>query len=342
MILVGILSGTKKKKRFSGDEQFFQMIQFELEKRGGLSFVFTPKMIDEDFIEGYVFKNERWEKKIFPYPHVVYNRLPSRNAELSKPIQTFFNTLQSHHIPYFNKRFITKWEQIKMLNDSSFFPDSERLTDSEKAYRFLKRHAFIYIKPVSGKVGKGISTLTYDDENNILLKTQTNSKTINRDDVQQLFSLLLKQSHTEHLLQQGIHLRKWNEWKYDFRILLIKPHDTWKIIGIGVRATSEHNITTHTLRGGTILPLETIQSNVNINELTIFALEIVKKLTEATPFLKECSLDIGQDEDGHFWLFEVNTKPMTFDEREIQKRRVQTLSDTFYFLKETKTLGEYP
>ncbi|MFA8439076.1 YheC/YheD family protein [Pueribacillus sp. YX66] len=330
-LLVGILSGDRKQKGFSGDETFFRNIQDELTTRGGKCFVFTPLGIQEKTIEGFVFENNGWKKKTFPYPSVVYNRLPSQKAE--KKLNAFFKRLQQDHIPYFNPRFIDKWEMYERLVNVQkldiHLPRTEILTDSEKAFTFLKKHSFIYVKPINGKTGNGIVTLMYQDENNIVLKTQSHSKIITSRDVYHFFSTLIRQSQTGFILQQGITLNEWNEQKYDFRILLLKPHIEWKVIGIGVRATNINNITTHTLRGGTILPLDRIRPKVNVKKLTIIVEQIVTELNRLFPTFKECSLDIGRDEDGNFWLFEMNTKPMSFDEQDIERKRIVELVNAF-------------
>lgn len=41
----------------------------------------------------------------------------------------------------------------------------------------------------------------------------------------------------------------------------------------------------------------------------------------------EMSLDVGLDGSGHPWIFEINAKPLHFDEKDIQRRRnVQLLA----------------
>ncbi len=341
--LVGILSGSHKQKRFSGDEPFFQNIQSELAKQNGLSYVFTPDAVGPQTINGYVFENSEWKKKTFPYPEVVYNRLPSRKAENSQKMQTFFETLNQEQIPYFNPRFFNKWETYETLiacpHLKISLPHSELLTDTEKAFAFLKKHAFIYIKPIGGKTGKGILSLISQNENDFKVTTQTRSKNLSANGVYRLFSTLLQQSLNAHLLQQGIHLNQWNGQKYDFRVLLLKPQHEWKVIGIGVRAAAQHKITTHTLRGGAILPFEEIRPKANVDALTSAAKQVAEALSKTYPLLRECSLDIGRDENGGFWLFEMNTKPMAFDEEHIENQRVIELCKTFRHLAHLRLAG---
>lgn len=339
-MIVGILSGERKRKPFSGNELFFQRILCEIEARGGTGFVFTPSTIFETTIDGYFFEHNKWKKKTYDYPNVVYNRLPSRKAEESDKIQVFFDTLQKRSIPYFNQAFLNKWETYKLLKNVEKLdiglPDTELLTDSERAFTFLKDHSFIYVKPVRGNTGQGIFTLTYKNDKEIVIKTQTESKILTKNSAYKLFSMLLQESNMPHILQRGIKHMTLNNLKYDFRILLIKPSLEWKVIGIGIRATNKNNITTHVMRGGSILDLTSIRPQVNVQYVTSISKQIASKINERYRSLKECSLDIGRDGDDNLWLFEVNTKPMSFDEEHIESQRIIELVNAFEFTQKSK------
>lgn len=332
--VIGILSGPQKHQPFSGDKQFFESIQRECIKRGAISFVFTPSGIQSETIEGFLFENNSWKQKTFPYPHFVYNRLPTHSLENSKHVQTFFHMLEKKNIPYFNRKFMDKWDVYTWLNNVENaawrLPKTELLTDTESAVRFLKTYSFIYIKPSRGKMGKGIFTLSYHNDNDILLMTHTTTKVITIDHVRRIFSHLLFHHRDRYILQQGIILDECDNQKYDFRILLIKAQSEWNVIGIGVRAADKNKITTHTLRGGKLVPLAFVTSEKDIEHLTKVAKQIAGELANKEKNLRECSLDIGKDREGNYWLFEMNTKPMSFDERNIETKRISELVKTFY------------
>jgi len=332
--IIGILSGPHKHQPFSGDKQFFESIQRECIKRGASSFVFTPASIQSETIEGFHFENNAWKPKTFPYPHFVYNRLPTHSLENSRRMQTFFHTLEKRNIPFFNRKFLDKWDVYAWLSNVEHaawrLPKTELLTDSEAAILFLKTCPFIYIKPSRGKMGKGIFTLSYHSDSDIWLTTHTATKSITIDDVRQIFSHLLFHHRNPYILQEGILLDECNNQKYDFRILLIKKHSEWNVIGIGVRAADKNRITTHTVRGGNLLPMELVASENDIDNLTQAAKQIAFELANKEKTLRECSLDIGKDREGNYWLFEVNAKPMAFDEKNIETKRISALVETFY------------
>ena len=179
-------------------------------------------------------------------------------------------------------------------------------------------------------MGKGIFTLSYHSDSDIWLTTHTATKSITIDDVRQIFSHLLFHHRNPYILQEGILLDECNNQKYDFRILLIKKHSEWNVIGIGVRAADKNRITTHTVRGGNLLPMELVASENDIDNLTQAAKQIAFELANKEKTLRECSLDIGKDREGNYWLFEVNAKPMAFDEKNIETKRISALVETFY------------
>lgn len=331
--IVGILSGTHKNHAFSGDQQFFESIQRECIKHGSISFVFTPFGIQSETIEGFIFENGTWKQKIFPYPQFVYNRIPAHTLENSRQVQTFFHTLEKRNIPFFNRQFIDKWSAYTLLksvnNENIQLPKTELLTDTEAAIRFLKTYTYVYVKPIHGKIGKGIFTLTYNNDGDIMLTTHTQTKIVTASYIRRLFSFILRHYREPYILQQGIILDEIDEQKYDFRILLLKVQSEWDVIGIGVRAANKGKITTHTVRGGTILPLQSVTSAHDIEKLTTIAKQIASEFAKKDDTLRECSLDIGKDRSGNYWFFEINTKPMTFNERDIESKRISKLVKTF-------------
>ncbi|MCC5399972.1 hypothetical protein LMQ13_13720, partial [Staphylococcus aureus] len=53
-------------------------------------------------------------------------------------------------------------------------------------------------------------------------------------------------------------------------------------------------------------------------------------LTKKYGFIGEFSIDACVDKEGNYYLFEVNAKPMLFDEVEIEEKRCQQLVKLFY------------
>ncbi|WP_218240506.1 YheC/YheD family protein, partial [Pseudomonas sp. 2822-17] len=55
----------------------------------------------------------------------------------------------------------------------------------------------------------------------------------------------------------------------------------------------------------------------------------IGSLLEKKYTVKEFSFDIGIDMNKRSWIFDINSKPMTFDEQDIQRKRVERLTRIF-------------
>ena len=58
--------------------------------------------------------------------------------------------------------------------------------------------------------------------------------------------------------------------------------------------------------------------------------EIGQLLTEELGYFGEFSLDAGITEKGNYVIYEVNSKPMSFDEPKIEEKRISALVDLFF------------
>jgi hypothetical protein len=58
--------------------------------------------------------------------------------------------------------------------------------------------------------------------------------------------------------------------------------------------------------------------------------EAGKWLTDHWGFFGEFSIDAGVSSKGNYYLFEINSKPMSFDEQEIEKKRIKNLCRLFF------------
>ncbi|WP_226659441.1 YheC/YheD family protein [Pseudalkalibacillus hwajinpoensis] len=328
--LVGILAGSNRKHHFSGNGPIFKTIQQELTECGGLSYVFTPDDIYPSFITGYLYNHflQKWTGFRFPYPNIVYNRIPNREEERSNKVTAFFNLLKKKGIPYFNRSFFQKDHILSHLaaNEalSPFIPETAPATEGNFLH-FLKSNPSIFFKPTSGSKGRGIfkvkkvdSGFQYiDHERNYLFSTFPS-----------LQEHLMTQIDEAYLMQRDIKLVTHQGDPYDFRVLLQKPFKSWQVTGIGIRAAPPNGLTTHVPKGGRILPFHKVATQEDEARLNALAILTAEALEEKEEML-ECSLDIGKDHDGRMWIFEANAKPMRFDEPLIHQAYIRSLLTSF-------------
>jgi len=336
-LLVGILAASRPTNQlFIGNVYLFKQIQKELLKRSGFSYVFTPQDVHEKEVNGAYFdtNQNRWIKKSFPLPDVIYNRYPLREDEVK--IQPLLNKINSLQIPYFNRSFFNKWTVNQLLSQNnalkSYIPAFTIIETENDVFSFLETFHCAYLKPISSSQGKGIIKVTKHSHRTFHLYTKNQTyKNVLKEELWNKIQLLVLKN-TPYFIQEEIQSDDVNGLKYDLRILVHLDQTTYKPTGIGVRATEKNHITTHVPNGGKILPLSLVESRINPDEISFICHEIGQTLTHQYGLIGEFSLDVGVGENRKLYLFEVNSKPMKFDEKEIFQNSILQLTNLFYQL----------
>jgi glutathione synthase/RimK-type ligase-like ATP-grasp enzyme len=332
--LIGILTNSKG-TTFAGNRKTFQRIQSALQEKGGILFIFSPDNIKNGRIYGYYLysKMNQWNRALFPYPDVVYNRIPSRKNEETLEVRKLIEQFQQLNIPFFNSRFFNKWETYQWLGEDDFLrqhlPKTEILNAQNDLDDALFRGNEIYLKPADGRKGDGIFTLSPGTDGKILFRS--NKRVVQYDDLSQLWANLNEfTANKRYIIQQKVDLDQYDDRPYDFRLLIQKIFGEWSLTGLGARLAKRDGITTHVPKGGELLELEHIKPPPDTAFLTELSKKTAFTLERQCPSLSEFSLDVGRDQNGHYWIFEANAKPMKFDEEEIEKKRMARLIDIFY------------
>lgn len=324
-LIVGILTSMRTTQRLDGNKKSFQRLQRELIRIGGISYLFSPSSISNSNIEGALFlpNRNKWTSSTFPYPKVVYNRIPFREEEQTNEFQHLITILQNKKIPYFNSQFFYK-DKLFSLFDHKIYPFiPETIIPESKLHmmKFIQKHKRIYCKPSNLSQGEGIFTLTYFTTNTVIQRNMNNIETILHID--DLYPTII-QNH--YILQRAIRRSTYNGNPYDLRVLVHFINHTFTISGIGVRLSKKQSITTHIRHGGTIIPTDIIPINREIVQYIVQ--KCGEKLQKEYKNIYEFSLDIGI-EDENYYLFEINSKPMIFDEPHIKERGMKNLIQIF-------------
>lgn len=330
--LVGIMTSPKNEYSLAGNLSLFISIQNELLSRGARSFVFSFQDVQEDGrIIGYIFSTERqeWHRTMMPLPDIVYNRIPFRHSERTSDFQKCVQLFKDQQIPMFNPGFIDKYELFLLLSSSKklkmYLPETVLIDSKDKLEKFHIEHNDIYIKPRMLSKGKNIFRLTGD----LVLESQTQKLSFaNFEDFWSEFGEILSvgfiaQPTIQPAIQDGM--------RYDFRILShwSATEKNYLVTGIGIRATDQSNLTTHLVNGGFIMPYEKIQESKHDRYISALVKEVGLVLSKQLGFFGEFSIDAGMDSDANYVIYEVNSKPMSFDEEEIERKRIIYLCDLF-------------
>ncbi|BCB02907.1 YheC/YheD family endospore coat-associated protein [Bacillus sp. KH172YL63] len=335
--LIGIVSSKEGSNKYKGNFGLFRCIQQDVAESGGICFVFSPQDIFGDSIAGIIYHHglNKWVKCVFPVPNVIYNRVPSRHAEQHKEYEKLLVFVRKHGIPFFNPHFFNKWELHGLLSKNEellpYLPATEQVTNEESFIRFLTANRKIYVKHTLASQGKGIRLIEIDPTGRVLCKS---TKKIERFvNVSRLLQTYPDWFTTQQwIMQEAIQCRTLQDHRYDFRVLVLHTGKAFKLIGIGVRMSQRQEVTTHVPSGGKIISVKEVADSGAKQEIGRIVQLCGEELAKSFGYIGEFSIDIAPRETGGFVLFEINSKPMTFDEEEIENSRRQQLVRTFLTL----------
>jgi hypothetical protein len=333
--LIGIMTSPKNKFSLAGNRSLFTNLQTELLKKQALSFVFSFQDVMKDgWIIGYIYlpENQEWLKAKMPFPDIVYNRIPYRKSEKSVPFQNVIKQFNYSSIPIFNPNFLDKWELYKILLDSklkNILPETILLDSKDSLEAFIKCHKSIYIKPREQSKGKNTLRLSKENQNYIL---ETHDQNLTIFELEELWSLYGEEFREGiFIAQKAIKPALFDGKRYDFRILShwSELKQDYLVTGIGIRGADYQRLTTHTAYGGSIISYKKVQTAEHDVFIPMIVSEIGLVLSKKLGFFGEFSIDAGVDMDGNYVLFEVNSKPMSFDEKDIERNRINQLCHLF-------------
>lgn len=331
--LVGILASPNK-EGFIGNIGLFKRLQLSLARKGGNSIVFTPDQLSEDGMEGFCFlpAHRNWIKMKAPLPDIIYNRLYSHEDEADQ-LEQVQNLADLYRIPIFNPSFFDKWELYLQLKSHEeigrHLPRTALLSEGNLA-EFLTKYGAVYIKKRKSKKGIGLAYI-YSNGHSYILKT-TSAKTF-------LFPSIIKvvqyfgntESLHSYIVQEAIATLPYEGKKFDYRILAHAKGLSigFDVTGIGVRVANTQQVTTHVPSGGSIVSLEDLPFELDVPSVRNLINLCGKHLSTFYENLGEFSADIGMTPEGKLFLFELNAKPMDFDEPAIKEASTEKLTDLF-------------
>ncbi|MGE8205108.1 YheC/YheD family protein [Heyndrickxia sp. NPDC080065] len=333
--LVGILTSRTKDGDIVGSKELFISIQKELQISGGLSYVYTLEDCKNDFINGafYIEEDDVWIKSNFPYPNIIYNRISSRIEEKNDQFFQHKISASNNGIFFFNPAFIDKFSMFRLFSKNSLLrpllPPTRMIKEQQELEEFLSQYKNIYLKPTIRSQGNGIFYIKKEGNGPYFCQKAKQKK--------EFYSFYDLWNYIEksilkypYIAQKDIDSAKIDDKKYDYRILSHFTHNEYIITGIGIRVADSDRITTHVTKGGYILPYNEIRQQSLEKVFQWILKECGETLSNEYGTFAEFTIDLGRDHSGKLWIFEVNAKPMTFDENEIEKSRIQTLVNIFY------------
>ncbi|MBM7659952.1 hypothetical protein JOC85_000719 [Bacillus mesophilus] len=329
--LVGIFTAgfTESLLRPIGERSLFFAKLLTMEKSVGVcAYVFGAHLIDwnEGTVNGYFYdEKEGWKQQEVPLPSVIYDRLPNRRSERHHALKKIKQRLKDEYlIPWYNPGFFNKWEVFQLLSKdhelSTYLPETISAPTVADIKALLERHKFVYIKPSNGSLGLGIfQVVASKDDSSFYCRYKDGEE--NR--LQRFYSLekliqyiFRNRSMQQYIVQQGIHLVRYENRPLDFRIHTNRDHNgKWQVTAIGAKVAGRGSVTTHLNSGGMVKTMEELFPDTSKRhdlqqqfDSTVLALSEAIS-TNIDGFIGEIGFDIGLDRDGKLWLFEANSKP---------------------------------
>lgn len=331
--LVAILAGeSTPPSPFKGNIHLFKQLQENALQHGGFTYVFTSPNVQKHHIRGYSYDcfKKRWIQKTFPFPDVVYNRYPFRENEQS--LLSLFNRFDELHIPVFNRHFFNKWDVYTCLSKNNslkrHLPNTILVENEQDVRVFLQIHRSVYLKPVQSSQGNGIIKVIAKGNNQYIIQT-VRHETIVFSIEQLLKTIFHLMTHAPYIIQEEIMTDTIHGKKYDLRLFVHLHENMYSPSGIGVRVAERQTVTTHVPTGGKVVSFDEVHTRIKPKQLIELCHEIGQTLCNQFGLIGEFSLDIGRRKDGQLFIFEVNSKPMKFDEPLIFQQGIHRLIQLF-------------
>lgn len=269
-------------------------------------------------IKGYIYKEGRWQESRTDFPDVIFNTgSPQKFARRRLTLEKL-----KQQIPFTTSALGNKMSVYNRLVSGEFKPyliPTEPLQSFQHLLSCLQQYNRLIIKPVNGH--RGIGVIYIEKNNNIyILVRDGHSQTMNTGQLNESVAAQLKK--TKMLVQPYINCRTQTGQVFDFRLHVQKDgRGEWVITAIYPRIGAPGNIVSNIHMGGSTNYLQAFleqefggQVDTIKTFLENFALRMAWHLDHLQyqlfqERLDEIGIDIGLDDQGRYWLFEVNWRP---------------------------------
>lgn len=276
--------------------------------------VFTEKGIDwkKNTVFGYVYENNKWEKKNSYLPRVIYNRSYKSKKELFYRLEKLvgkgkvFNCITK----------FDKWEIASALKSSTstrkYIPETFFYNEFQ-IINLLKKFNKLVLKPALGCFGRKVYFLEITSENKLLLYNKAYLPQINTSDSEEFIRALNKTIDKKRfIVQQFIDFDVIDGKIYDLRLYVHKNNSgKWEVSGGFSRISFKNSYLTN--MASELIPIEEMIAGENgftekhFDEMKEISVIIAKKIENAIGHLGEICVDFAISQ-GRLWIIEINGK----------------------------------
>jgi UDP-N-acetylmuramoyl-tripeptide--D-alanyl-D-alanine ligase len=282
---------------------------------------FTPRAVDFKGrkIHGYIYGNGVWQKTESPFPDVIYNaggfNHLSRSSEIIAKLEEDI-PFTSHSIGH----KMSVYERLKKAGEfSQYLIPSEYINSVKRFFDLIDFYHKIVFKPVNGCKGQGVTFIEKIGERfHLLIGTEDNNFSF--DELSAYIAGKLQEE--PYLVQPYINCKTKSGNPYDFRLHVQKNGEgQWVITTVYPRIGPVGSIVSNINSGGStnyltpFLKQEFGDEHYEIKRyLEHFSLQLAAHLDRLqqdyfSETLDELGIDVGLDELGKIWIYEVNWRP---------------------------------
>jgi hypothetical protein len=220
---------------------------------------------------------------------------------------------------------ISKWENALLMRQDEYvaphIPITHRLNE-ETLKQMLKFFPFVYLKPDNSCQGKGLMRVDRLENGHYELQARDDGTRSTHSSYSSLLQAIKrKKMNRYYIVQQGINSKTLGGRMFDIRVHLMRIDGRWVVAGIVARVARKKGFVTNSYSGGKskhVFPLlieklgyNEEEAHLVIDELTGLSLRATKRISSVYPKWPEFGLDIGIDQEGRLWIYEINIHPGT-------------------------------
>ncbi len=325
--VLGIAAKRGKGRAFGEQSSYLRGLIRLAAARRIRAYVFSPNDVDEHRgrVRAWVWKNGRWRRRWQPLPTVIHDRMWGLDDEQKAHHDSELNRLRDEYgIPVFNPDFGCKFDVHQLLTGNveirPYLPETH-LATADALLQLANEHKTIYVKPIRGRQGKGISRVQRTKGGFRVTRRAGKSGWVHRSVTsvdEALKACLGKADGGTFIAQQGLDLLRVRGGTVDVRVIVQRDgKGAWHASAIGCRIGQRGGFVSNLHAGGKAAPLSALYRHLprgarphhlrrEIRELSVAT---ARTMETAFPTLGEIGLDLGVDRTGGLWILEVNRQP---------------------------------
>lgn len=318
--LVGVMSARGAGGRPFQEASYFRQLIRAGRRLGLRVIVFCPLDIDwaTGTVVGYTRNTGGWQAKRYPVPGVVYDRLFPGRGSWQLYWERVRRMRRTFRVRFMGRGLRGKWQLYRIVRRYEdlrpYIPETHLVTSVGVIQRMLRKYRSVYLKPVFGSGGNGITRVSRQGE---IYWVQGSAHAAPRAVSSSNLGAALAGFGRRYLVQQGLDLAYLKGSTYDIRSIVQKNGEgVWQVTGKAARIGRKRSITSNLHTGGHARTVPSIlqacfpdRAEQIEQEIDQLALRVAEVMDQKAGPLCDLGLDMGVDRKGKVWLIEVNSKP---------------------------------